>query len=95
VHLSPSGTYRDPAVFPDPDRFDPARDTSRALSFGHGIHYCLGASITRMQLTTMVPALHRRFPDLDLAGPPRWQRPRSIRSIESLPAVLTHPPRPV
>jgi cytochrome P450 family 114 len=84
---------RDPAVFPDPDRFAPSRDTSRTLAFGHGIHYCMGSSLARIQLTTMLPAMHRRFPGLDLAGAPRWRRSLPLRSIESLPAALTHPPQ--
>jgi cytochrome P450 len=82
---------RDPAVFPDPDRFDPSRDTSRTLAFGHGIHYCLGASLARMELTAMLPAMHRRFPGLELAGPPRWLRSLPLRTIEFLP--VTHSPR--
>lgn len=79
---------RDPAAFPDPDRFDPARDTAKSLSLGRGIHYCLGANVALQELTTMLPALHQRFPTLRLAGPPRWRRTLPVRAIEDLPVAL-------
>ncbi|MBP2326668.1 cytochrome P450 [Kibdelosporangium banguiense] len=79
---------RDPAVFPDPDRFDPSRDTSKSLTFGHGIHHCLGFNLARMELTILLSALHRRFPDLRLAEAPHWRRSLPVRAIESLPATL-------
>jgi hypothetical protein len=44
------GAHRDPEVFPDPDRFDVRRDTSRLTIFGHGPHYCLGANLARTEL---------------------------------------------
>ncbi|QUQ63509.1 cytochrome P450 [Kutzneria sp. CA-103260] len=79
---------RDPAVFPDPDRFDPARDTAKSLSFGRGIHFCLGANVALQELTTLLPALHQRFPALRLADRPRWRRSLPVRAIEKLPVAL-------
>jgi cytochrome P450 len=61
---------RDPAQFADPDRFDLTRPGTTALSFGGGIHYCLGAPLARMESATFFPALLDRFPRLALAGEP-------------------------
>ena len=55
--LSFLGAHRDPEVFPDPDRFDIGRDTSRLTIFGHGPHYCLGANMARTELAFMFEAV--------------------------------------
>jgi cytochrome P450 len=64
---------RDPAVFADPHRFDPARKPNRHLSFGHGLHFCLGSHLARRELEVALAALLRRLPGLALAErePPR------------------------
>lgn len=54
--LSFTGAHRDPEVFPDPDRFDISRNTSRLTIFGHGPHYCLGANVARTELACMFEA---------------------------------------
>ena len=79
---------RDPSVFPDPDRFDPARDCAKALTYGRGVHHCLGVHLAKMQMTTLLPLVRRTFPHLTLAGEPRWAPPVPVRCIEHLPAVL-------
>ncbi|MEV4438292.1 cytochrome P450 [Streptomyces sp. NPDC049577] len=62
---------RDAAVFPEPGAFDPGRPEVRAhLAFGHGVHYCLGASLARAELTIALRVLARRLPGLRLAVPP-------------------------
>jgi cytochrome P450 family 114 len=66
----PGCANRDPSAFPDPDRFDPSRDTSTMVSFGHGMHYCLGANLARVEMGVLLPRLHARFPTLALAEPP-------------------------
>jgi cytochrome P450 family 114 len=63
---------RDPEVFDDPDRFDPARDTSASLAFGYGIHHCLGAFLGRAEIRIALTRLYARFPDLVLSSPPEW-----------------------
>src|SRR5271154_2155762 len=58
---------RDPAKFPEPDRFDIARADGEHLAFSHGAHYCLGASLARLQAQIAVGAIVRRMPKLRLA----------------------------
>lgn len=79
---------RDPAAFPDPDRFDPARDNSGHLAFGHGIHHCLGAFLVRAELSTALPRLHACFPELVEAGNPGWRQARVMRMPTDLPVRL-------
>ncbi|WP_219517572.1 cytochrome P450 [Nonomuraea ceibae] len=61
--------HRDPAHFPDPDRFVPGRRSSPLLVFGHGAHYCLGAVPARAQVAAALDALARQRPGLRLDGP--------------------------
>jgi cytochrome P450 len=58
---------RDSAVFPDPDRLDIQRDARRHVTFGYGIHQCLGQPLARMELQVVYPTLVRRIPALALA----------------------------
>jgi cytochrome P450 len=68
VLLSPSVANRDPAIFPDPAAFDPSRTSSSShLAFGHGAHFCIGASLARTELRIVFTALFTRFPALRLA----------------------------
>lgn len=59
---------RDPRAFPDADRLDVTRSGSPQLGFSHGPHFCLGASIARVETEVALSALFARFPDLALAG---------------------------
>nr|WP_244875718.1 cytochrome P450 [Actinoplanes consettensis] len=76
---------RDPQRFPDPDRLDLTRPDNGPLSFGGGIHYCLGAPLARMEAEIAVPALVRRFPELRLAGDPVRRNSLTLRGYTSLP----------
>jgi cytochrome P450 len=86
-----SSANRDPAQFPDPDRLDLGRDTSGHVAFGHGIHYCLGAPLARMEAEVALGALLARFPGTSLAVPPeelRWRPVSLMNGLESLPVRL-------
>jgi cytochrome P450 len=81
----------DEARFDDADRFDPARSTSPNLAFGHGIHYCLGAPLARLEGQIAFHALARRFPDMRLAVPVNdltWRPSLLIRGLSTLPVRL-------
>jgi cytochrome P450 len=86
-----SSANRDPARFPDPDRLDLGRDTSGHVAFGHGVHYCLGAPLARMEAEVALGALLARFPRITLAVPPselRWRPVSLMNGLESLPVRL-------
>jgi cytochrome P450 len=84
----PSGpaANRDPAVYPDPDRFDITRRNAEPhLTFGGGVHYCLGAALARAELQEALPILARRLPALAADGPAEWRTGALIRGPEKLP----------
>ncbi|WEB39325.1 cytochrome P450 [Streptomyces yunnanensis] len=90
VLLSIASANRDPKRFPDPDRLDPTRELSGHLALGHGIHYCLGAPLARMEAETAIGALISRFPDLRLDVPRdevRHRRTIRARGLISLPVA--------
>jgi cytochrome P450 len=77
--------------FADPDRLDLGRDGSGQLAFGHGIHYCLGAPLARLEAEIAFGALLERFGSMTLAVPPgslRWRPSTLIHGLESLPVRL-------
>lgn len=76
---------RDPQVFPDPDRLDIERPPGRHLAFGHGIHYCVGAALSRLEAPLALAALLRRYPRLSLApAGVRWKPNIAFRGLEEL-----------
>ncbi|CBG68952.1 MULTISPECIES: cytochrome P450 family protein [Streptomyces] len=77
---------RDGARYPGPDAFDLHRDTRGHLAFGHGIHYCLGAPLARLEARVALRSLLDRCPALTLDGPPGpWLPGMLIRGVRSLP----------
>ena len=79
---------RDPVRFPRPDLFDPERAGPPPLSFGAGVHYCLGAPLARLEAQVALPALLRRFPEMELIARPR-RRPRlNLRGWREVPVTL-------
>ena len=80
---------RDPAVYPDrPDRLDIVRPNVRPLSFGGGIHFCLGAQLARIEAEVAIATLLRRLPELRLddAQTPEWRPTFVLRGLKRLPA---------
>jgi cytochrome P450 len=82
---------RDPDVFPDPDRLDVTRERLKPLSFGGGIHFCIGAQLARIEAEVVFTTLLRRMPDMKLLedGPPRWRDSFTLRGLTTLPVTWT------
>ncbi len=88
---------RDPERFAEPDTLDLSRRDNQHLGYGHGIHYCLGAPLARLEGQTALATLLRRLPDLRLAVDPeelRWRGGLIMRGLRTLPVEFTAPPRP-
>ena len=79
---------RDPAVYPDPDRLDITRKNVRPMSFGGGIHYCLGAQLAKIEAEVAILSLLERFPNLRLDDPvnPQWRDTFVLRGLKTMPA---------
>lgn len=89
VFVMLAGANRDPEVFADPDRFDLSRKGVGHLGFGVGVHYCLGATLARLEGTVVVPRLLERFPEMTLAGEElEWDRVILTRGLKRLPVRL-------
>ena len=85
---------RDPEEFPGAEAIDIAREQNRHLAFGHGIHFCLGAPLARLEARIAYPTLARRLSRLEPRGPePEWVDSLSFRGVRSLP--LGFSPAPV
>jgi cytochrome P450 len=97
--LFPAGTFvlvntfaanRDTAVYDEPDRFDISRKATPAvLTFGGGIHYCLGANLARVELAEALKILTRRMPDPSRAGPAPWKPMMGLSGPTTLPIAFS------
>lgn len=83
---------RDEEIFPDPHTFDVGRKPNEHLSFGHGPHFCLGASLARLEARVAFEEILRRLPDMTLAGPPVRLRSNFLNGLKRMPVRFT--PRP-
>ncbi|ANZ15330.1 6-deoxyerythronolide B (6-DEB) oxygenase [Streptomyces noursei ATCC 11455] len=93
ILINLSAANRDPERFPQADTFDVARGDSGHLTFGSGVHFCLGAALARLEGEIALDGLLRRFPELSMAVPEselRWRR-AFLRGLDELP-VRTHGP---
>ena len=90
VVLMLAAANRDPARFAAPDALDLGRDNPRSLAFGHGIHFCVGAALARVEAQIALPALFARFPDLALVRPPAvkdYKPSMVLRGLERMPVT--------
>ncbi|MFG2044848.1 cytochrome P450 [Dactylosporangium sp. NPDC048998] len=91
VAIDLQAANRDSARFTDPARLDPARAHGRHLAFGHGIHFCLGAPLARLEGELAIGTLLRRFPGLRLAVPAAemtWSQATFVHRPDALPLML-------
>ncbi|HEX3788436.1 MAG TPA: cytochrome P450 [Pseudonocardiaceae bacterium] len=91
VMLCVAAANRDPARFVEPDRFDPLRQPNPHLTFGHGIHFCLGAPLARLEARIALGALLERFPDIAVSRlrPSEFQSPWVIVGPKQLPVEVS------
>lgn len=83
---------RDPERFADPDTLDLSRRDNQHLGYGHGIHYCLGAPLARLEAQSALATLLTRLPDLRLAAEPadlRWRGGLIMRGLRTLPVAFS------
>lgn len=93
VMLCLASAHRDPLRYPEPDRFDIGRSDKAHLALGHGMHYCLGAPLARMEIQIALTTLINCFPELGLAGAPEdlpWRRSFRSHSLRYLPVTQRH-----
>jgi cytochrome P450 PksS len=77
-------------VFGNPEDLDIRRTDNRHLSFGSGIHFCLGAALARMEAQIAIGSLIARFPNLKLAaGKLKWRKGITFRGLHTLPLKLS------
>jgi hypothetical protein len=89
VNLGISAANRDPAQFADPEQLDIGRQGGRPLSFGYGMHYCLGAALARLEMQITIGTLLRRTSRITLASENiQWRPNFALRGITALPLLL-------
>ncbi len=91
VLISLLAVNRDPRRFTDPETFDPARGDGGHLAFGHGIHFCLGAPLARLEAQIALTRLFARYPGIRLAVPPEelcWRTGLLMHGLDTLPVRL-------
>jgi cytochrome P450 len=89
VFVMYGGANRDPAVFDNPNAFDITRANAREhLTFGTGVHTCLGAALGRMEVQIGLQTLFERFPQLSLAGKPIYNHNIGLHGLKHLPVSL-------
>ena len=89
VLANTAAANRDPHVFDDPHRFDITREGAPAmLTFGGGVHYCLGSHLARLELTEALTVMPRLLPNLRPAGPVQWKPIIGITGPRHLPVAF-------
>jgi cytochrome P450 len=91
VMVSLLAANRDPEKYENADKLDVTRSAQGHLAFGHGIHFCLGAPLARLEFDVALTQLLARFPKLELAAEPEtlvWRDSTLIRGLHTLPVRL-------
>ena len=83
-----AAAQRDAAEFDQPATFNPDRKAFRHLSFGRGLHYCLGAPLARLEASLALSAVTARFPDARLTGEPAYKPNVTLRGLASLDVAI-------
>jgi len=85
VYLAYVSGNRDEEVFTDPFRFDVSRDPNKHVAFGYGVHFCLGAALARMEMTSLFSELIPRLDSIELAGTPELSATTFVGGLKHLP----------
>lgn len=85
VYLAYVSGNRDEEVFDDPFRFDIGRDPNKHLAFGYGVHFCLGAALARMEISSLYRELLPRLESIELAGKPELSATTLVGGLKHLP----------
>jgi cytochrome P450 len=85
VYLAYVSGNRDEEVFDEPFRFDVGRDPNKHVAFGYGVHFCLGAALARMEMTSLFTELVARLDSIELAGPPELSATTFVGGLKHLP----------
>nr|WP_275572098.1 cytochrome P450 [Mycolicibacterium vanbaalenii] len=85
VYLAYVSANRDEEIFDDPFRFDVARDPNKHLSFGYGVHFCLGAALARMEISSLFTELLPRLDSIELAGRAELSATTFVGGLKHLP----------
>jgi cytochrome P450 len=89
ILLSYVSANRDEEVFVDADHFDVTRDPNKHLAFGHGVHFCMGAALARMEITSFFSELVPRLKSIELSGEPQLTATTFVGGLKHLPIRYT------
>jgi cytochrome P450 len=89
ILLSYVSANRDEEVFVDADRFDVTRDPNKHLAFGHGVHFCMGAALARMEITSFFTELIPRLKSIEMSGEPELTATTFVGGLKHLPIRYT------
>jgi cytochrome P450 len=89
VYLAYVSGNRDEEVFTDPFRFDVGRDPNKHVAFGYGVHFCLGAALARMEMSSLFAELIPRLESIELAGEPELSATTFVGGLKHLPIRYT------